>query len=171
MSARVVFMGGRQAGCVALLALRAAGCDVVHVVAYDEAVRDVASQLAISVGISISDEAARAALRDADLLVSAHGRQIVSNDLLALPRRGGINVHPCLYAYKGPRPVEALMRDDNPRASVGVHRMTSEVDAGEVFVEEFVDVSTATSVDEVYNALYPHYATALLRALPRALAA
>ena len=88
----------------------------------------------------------------------------MSDELLAHTKYGGINVHPCLYGYKGANPVERLLKDGNTRASVGVHRMTAQVDEGEVLAEEFVDV-TGTTVDEVYNALYPAYATALIKAL------
>ncbi|GAH55096.1 unnamed protein product [marine sediment metagenome] len=43
--------------------------------------------------------------------------------------------------------------------------MTENVDEGEVLAEEFVDVTGKQSVDEVYNALYPYYSLALLKAL------
>jgi methionyl-tRNA formyltransferase len=162
-----VFLGGKQAGCVGLLASIAAGCDVRGVVGYDELVRELASALELRQFDSIGDDGTRGLLRESDLLISVHGRELVPDDLLRLPRLGGINVHPCLYAYKGANPVGRLLADGNPKASVGVHRMTSELDGGEVLVEEFVDVSEASSVDAVYNRLYPHYATALVRALTK----
>jgi methionyl-tRNA formyltransferase len=161
-----VFMGGRQAGCIGLLTLRAAGWDVAAVVAYDDDVRALAGSLGLPVLASIRD--ARGPLAEADLLVSVHGREIVPGELLALPRRGGINVHPCLYAHKGADPVGALLRSGSSRASVGVHRMTDVVDEGEVLVEEFLDVDGLTAPVEVYNALYPLYARALVDALARA---
>jgi methionyl-tRNA formyltransferase len=58
-----------------------------------------------------------------------------------------------------------LLKDKNPKASVGVHYMTERVDAGEVIIEEFVDVSGKETVVEVYNELYPYYAITLLKAL------
>lgn len=43
----------------------------------------------------------------------------------------------------------------DPRASVGVHLMTPQVDEGPVLVEEFVDVTGLETVEAVYNRLYP----------------
>jgi methionyl-tRNA formyltransferase len=160
-----VFLGGKQAGCVGLLAAIAAGCNVRGVIGYDEHVRELASGLELRVFGAIGDEGIAGLLQESDLLISVHGRELVPDELLRIPRLGGINVHPCLYAYKGADPVGRLLADGNPKASVGVHRMTSEVDSGEVLVEEFVDVAEATTVDAVYNRLYPHYATALVRAI------
>jgi methionyl-tRNA formyltransferase len=160
-----VFVGGRQAGCVGLLAASAAGCNALAVVAYDDLVGEVAATLGILLLESIRGEDARDVLQRSDLLISVHGRELVPDELLRLPRLGGINVHPCLYAYKGANPVGRLLADGNPKASVGVHRMTSELDRGDVLVEEFVDVSEEISIEGVYNRLYPHYATALVRAI------
>jgi len=163
----VVFMGGRQAGCIGLLTLFGAECRVLGAVAYDAPVKALAATLRLPTFESIRDPGVRELLGRADLLVSVHGREIVPEDLLRLPVHGGINVHPCLSAYKGVHPIERLLREQNPTASVGVHRMTSRVDAGETLVEQFVDVAGKRSADEVYNTLYPVYAVTLLTALQR----
>lgn len=162
---KVVFLGGKQAGCVGLLATIAAGCCVQALVHYDDLVDGLGVALHLPRFASIAADGLRETLTASDLLISVHGREVVSSDLLSLPRLGGINVHPCLYAYKGADPVGRLLADRNPRASVGVHRMTQELDRGSVLVEEFVDVSEAKTVTDVYNRLYPHYAIALLKAI------
>ena len=163
--AAVVFLGGKQAGCTGLLTLYGAGCDVLGVVAYDPQVKKLASTLGLPVFDSIRHAAVKPLLRRADLLVSVHGREVVPQALLDLPAHGAINVHPCLYAYKGADPVARLLRDRNPKASVGVHRMEERIDHGDVLVEEFMDVSGWRTAEEVYNVLYPLYATTLLKAL------
>ncbi len=161
---RVVFLGGRQAGCIGLLALSGARHEVLGVVAYDAQVRRLAEALGLPLFGSIGEAPVRKLFERSDLVVSVHGREIVPKEMLGLPRLGGVNVHPCLYAYKGASPIERLLQDGNPKASVGVHWMEEKVDSGEVVVEEFVDVTGKKSTDEVYNALYPLYATALLTA-------
>ena len=163
----VVYVGGRQAGCVGLLTVAAARCRILGVVAYDEEVTRIAEGLRLASCRSIHDALVRDWLARSELLVSVHGREIVPPALLSLPRHGGINAHPCLWAYKGASPVERLLRDRNPRASVGVHRMTQRLDEGEVLAEEFVDVPGAQRPESVYNALYPLYASVLLKALRR----
>ena len=160
-----VFLGGRQAGCIGLLALLAAGWQVTAAVAYDDDLRRLAAALGLPVAGSVDSAEVAAALPGSALLVSVHGRQIVQSAVLSQLPLGGINVHPCLYAYKGARPVERLLADGNPRASVGVHRMTDRLDEGELLVERFVDVAGSTTVEGVYNALYPAYAAVLVEAL------
>lgn len=43
--------------------------------------------------------------------------------------------------------------------------MQERVDEGSVLVEDFVDVSGAGSVREIYNKLYPYYAVVVSKAL------
>lgn len=162
---KVVFLGGKQAGCVGLLAAIAAGCRIQGVVVYDSIVENLAISLGVPTFASIKQPEVERLFSESDLLVSVHSREIVPKKLLELPHFGGINVHPCLYRYKGSSPVARLLQDGCTRASVGVHRMTENVDEGEVLAEEFVDVAGKQSVEEVYNVLYPFYALALLKAL------
>jgi len=164
-SLRVVFLGSKQAGCIGLLTLAAAGCKIQGVIAYDDTVQKLAGMLHTSAFSSLKQPEVQKLLSQSDLLVSVHGREIVPKNFLELPRFGGINVHPCLYRYKGSRPIDRLLQDGCTQASVGVHRMTETVDEGEVLVEEFVDVTEKHSVEEVYNVLYPFYALALLTAI------
>jgi len=161
----VFFLGAKQAGCIGLLTLIAAGCKIVGTIAYDSFLKELATELHIPTYLSLKQPSSTEAISQSDLLVSVHGREIVPDSLLKLPRFGGINVHPCLYRYKGANPVERLLQDACPLASVGVHLMTNKVDEGEVLAEEFVDVTGKQTVEEVYNALYPFYGIALLKAL------
>ena len=162
---KVLFLGGKQAGCIGLLTLAAAGCRIQGAIAYDTAVNNLATTLHIPTFSSLKQPEVENLLSESDLLVCVHGREIVPKEKLEFPRLGGINVHPCLYRYKGANPIGRLLQDGYTQASVGVHRMTENVDEGEVLVEEFVDVAGKQSVEEVYNVLYPFYAVALLKAL------
>ena len=162
---RVFFLGAKQAGSIGLLTVAAAGYRIQTVVAYDQSVLELARELAIPTLSSLRQPDIQESLLGVDLLVSVHGREIVPRELLVLPRLGSINVHPCLYRYKGANPVGRLLAEGCTLASVGVHRMTETVDEGDVLIEEFVDVTGKQTADEVYNALYPNYSLALLKAL------
>lgn len=148
-----------------MLSLLASGCDVLAVVAYDDFVKMLAEQLKIPTFTSIKDKNFVKMVEGSDILVSVHGREIAPPNILKIPPKRCINVHPCLYRYKGADPIGRLLKDKNTKASVGVHYMEEKLDAGEVIVEEFVDVSGRETVAEVYNELYPYYATTLLKAL------
>ncbi len=165
MIKEIVFMGSRQAGCTGLLTLLAAGHKVTGIIAYEEILGRLSRELDVPRFSSVLQPEILELLERGDLLVSVHGKEIVPIELLNLPRLGCINVHPCLYAYKGANPIERLLNDGNTKASIGVHRMIEKVDQGEVLVEEFVDVTGKQSIEEVYNALYPYYSLTLLKAL------
>jgi methionyl-tRNA formyltransferase len=66
-----------------------------------------------------------------DLLVTAAYGQILSADLLAVARLGGINLHgSILPAYRGAAPVARAIENGETEAGVTVIRMTPRIDAG-----------------------------------------
>jgi len=154
----VCFIGGKQAGCIGLLALIAKNCNIRCVVAYDDSVKEIAEKLKIMTYSTVKDKEFLKFLEKSDLLLDVHGREIIKKELLDMPRLGCINVHPCLYNYQGVNPVQRLLDDKNPKASVAAHYMVEKIDAGEVIIEEFIDVQGLNSIAEVYNKLYPFYA-------------
>jgi len=164
---KVTFMGGRQAGCIGLLTLLSAKCEIIGAVAYDSAVKMIAEKLNLPIFSSIKEDKFIESLRTSDMLVSVHGREIVPPEWLEIPSKGCINVHPCLYRYRGANPIERLLRDGVTKASVGVHYMSDKIDSGEVIVEKFIDVSGKKTVEEIYNELYPYYILAILEAIAK----
>jgi methionyl-tRNA formyltransferase len=66
-----------------------------------------------------------------DLLVTAAYGQILSADLLSIPRLGGINLHgSILPAYRGAAPVARAIQNGETETGVTVIRMTPKIDAG-----------------------------------------
>jgi len=66
-----------------------------------------------------------------DLLVTAAYGQILSAEVLSLPRFGGVNLHgSILPAYRGAAPVAWAIRNGDPESGVTVIRMSPKVDAG-----------------------------------------
>ncbi len=66
-----------------------------------------------------------------DLLVTAAYGQILSADLLTIPRLGGINLHgSVLPAYRGASPVARAIQNGDTTSGVTVIRMTPRIDAG-----------------------------------------
>jgi len=161
----ICFMGGKQAGIVGALTILAAGNNITSAVSYSDDLTDILSSLGISTCKSIKDNEFMKKLKGSDLLVSVHGKEIVSPDLLSLPSLGAINVHPYLYKYKGADPIKRALEDNEFQASVGVHYMSEQVDEGKVIVENFLDIFGSSSVEEVYNKLYPYYSKSILEAL------
>jgi methionyl-tRNA formyltransferase len=66
-----------------------------------------------------------------DLLVTAAYGQILSGDLLSIPRLGGINLHgSVLPAYRGASPVARAIQNGDTTTGVTVIQMTPRIDAG-----------------------------------------
>jgi methionyl-tRNA formyltransferase len=66
-----------------------------------------------------------------DLLVTAAYGQILSADLLSIPRLGGINLHgSILPSYRGAAPVARAIQNGEAETGVTVIRMTPKIDAG-----------------------------------------
>ena len=81
----------------------------------------------------VNAEAAVAAIRalQPDLLVTAAYGQILSADLLGVPRLGGINLHgSVLPAYRGAAPVARAIQRGETETGVTVIFMTPRIDAG-----------------------------------------
>lgn len=164
---KVGFIGARQAGIIGLLAVLSQKVNVLGLVYYEDIIKELACLLGIPIFSSIKDERFQELLKECDLLISVHGREIVSKKILSLPKYGGINAHPCLYKYKGADPIGRLLEDKNEKGSVAVHFMTGSVDEGEVICEQFIDVGRCSTREEIYNKLYPLYAKVIIEALRR----
>ncbi|MBX6316091.1 MAG: methionyl-tRNA formyltransferase [Isosphaeraceae bacterium] len=66
-----------------------------------------------------------------DLLVTAAYGQILSAEVLSIPRFGGINLHgSVLPAYRGAAPVARAIQNGETETGVTVIRMTPQIDAG-----------------------------------------
>src|SRR5207302_2505502 len=76
-----------------------------------------------------------------DLLVVAAYGQILSQDVLAVPSRGGINVHASLLPkYRGAAPVAWAIYSGETETGVTIIRMSVSLDAGDILAQEAIDI-------------------------------
>lgn len=162
---KICFMGGNQAGIIGALTILATNNRIISAVSYSLELTNVLKLLHIPVCKTIKNKNFIKKLKESDVLLSVHGREVVKLDLLRLPKIGCINIHPYLYKYKGSNPVQRALKDKEFKASVGAHIMDEKIDNGKVLAEEFIDVSGMNSVDEIYNKLYPVYSIVILKSL------
>lgn len=165
MTLNIIFYGGEKAGMITLLAIMAKGHKVLSVIYADNLVKSVADML----GLPAFDEkcinndfyTTTWKYQRPDLFVCCHGRKIIKKPLLD---ENWINIHPCLYKYKGLSPIKRALEDGNTLFSVGCHYMTDKVDEGMVYVENFIRSDKKTEI-EVYNDLYPLYVKTIIETL------
>lgn len=101
-----------------------------------------------------------------DLLVVFGWPNLISDQNLSLFRLGGINIHPSLLPkLRGADPLFALV--DNYKLNFGIsfHRLTSELDSGNLFFQQPLDFSP----NHTYDDLYLKIIRAIHRYLPHAI--
>jgi methionyl-tRNA formyltransferase len=95
------------------------------------------------------------ALQPELLVVAAYG-QILSNDVLASARHGGINVHASLLPrYRGAAPVAWAIYHGETATGVTIIRMSVHLDAGEMLAQESVAIGPEETAGELETRLAP----------------
>src|SRR6266481_3199479 len=85
-----------------------------------------------------------------DLLVVAAYGQILSRDVLAVPGKGGINVHASLLPkYRGAAPVAWAIYHGETQTGVTIIRMSVALDAGDMLAQEVVDIGPDETAGEL----------------------
>lgn len=68
-------------------------------------------------------------------IVAAYGK-ILPKELLDIPPRGTVNVHPSLLPkFRGPSPIESFILSDEPRTGVSIMILDDEVDHGPIIAQ------------------------------------
>jgi methionyl-tRNA formyltransferase len=85
--------------------------------------------------------------REIDLLVSVACPQILKGELLAVPRRGAINIHGALLPdYQGLLPSFWVLANGERVTGVTVHFMSEQVDGGDVVLQRTVAIEERDTV-------------------------
>ncbi len=123
-------------------------------------IKSIAAEAGIPVlqptGINIPDGVA--ALRELrpDLLVVVAYGQILSPEVLSIPRLGGINVHASLLPkYRGAAPVAWAIWKGETKTGVTIIRMSAGLDAGEILAQETLDIQPDETAGELESRLAP----------------
>lgn len=90
-----------------------------------------------------------------DLFLCCHGRKIIKKEYLEKGKF--VNMHPCLWKYKGHDPIGKYIKNKDIEASVESHYMVEEVDAGEVIIRSLFTTPVIDSYGDFYNIALPHY--------------
>lgn len=168
---KIVLYGNKQAGMVGLLTAKALGHQITEVWEDDGHGIPGIDRLLLR-RKTIYSKSDFSVNEGVDLLLCVHGRKIVPEDVLAKFRFGGINLHPFLDKYPGAKPVERAILSGEKEAKVCAHRMTSEVDRGEILIFAKTIIPTKFERPEldpihIYNELYALYAEVVAAVLKK----
>lgn len=104
-----------------------------------------------------------------DVFIVASYGKIIPDDILALPKKGTLNVHPSLLPlYRGPSPIESVLLDGNMTTGVSIIELDSEMDHGPILIQSAFIINpsaTAGTVEvecgqlggELLVQVLPHY--------------
>src|SRR5882724_1560377 len=91
-----------------------------------------------------------------DLLVVAAYGQILSKDVLATSKLGGINVHASLLPkYRGAAPIAWAIYHGERETGVTIIRMSTALDAGDILAQEAIPIGSQETAGELENRLAP----------------
>ena len=180
---RVVFMGSPAFAVPALRSLHAGGYDVVAAISQPDRPAGRGGKLqmpavklaALELGIetfqpeSLKDEAAvqRLAGFAADFFVVAAYGRILPRPVLALPKRGCVNIHGSLLPrWRGPSPISAAILAGDAETGVSIMELLPKMDAGPVITTARLLLSPDATTGSVTGELSELGAATLLAVLP-----
>ena len=168
---KIIFLGTPQFSVPALVALHESNYDVAMVVTAPDRPRGrgrkvtppAVKRMALDLGYQVSQPTSIKTKKMADkiedlkpdfLVVIAYGR-ILSENLLALPRFGTINIHASLLPkYRGPAPIQWAIINGEKETGVSSMLMVKELDAGNVLLS----TKEAINPDDTAGTLYERLA-------------
>ena len=181
---RVVFMGSPAFAVPSLIALATAGYDVVGVVTQPDRpagrggavhmpeVKAAALELSLNVfqPETFKDTAniERLASFAPDLFVVAAYGKILPRTVLAIPRRGTVNVHASLLPrWRGASPINAAILAGDAQTGVSIMEMVFKMDAGPVISTTTTPILASDTTATLEPRLAQLGAGALVETLPR----
>ena len=183
MSSAVVF-AYHDVGVRCLKVLLARGLDVPLVVTHADdrreeiwfgSVRDTAADYGIDTiapeDPNAPDVVARAASCRPEFLFSFYYRKMLAAPLLALPRRGALNMHGSLLPkYRGRAPVNWAIIHGETETGATLHYMTEKPDNGDIVGQTAVPILPDDTAEDVFRKVVVAAESTLYAALPGLLA-
>lgn len=173
---RSVLLAYHDIGAASLEEILAAGDDVTLVVTHEDrggeviwfrSVAELARQKGIEVitpaDVNAPDVVARVRALAPDFLFSAMFRQMLKRELLEVPRRGALNLHPSLLPkFRGRSPLNWVLVQGETETGVTLHYMVEKADRGDIVAQRRIPIAA----DDTALSLH-RKATAASRALWR----
>lgn len=181
---KIIFMGTPDFAVGALEALIAAEHQVVLVVTQPDKpkgrgkemqmtpVKECALKHNIPVfqPIKVKDAEAVEALRSyrADIFIVAAFGQILSEEILAMPKYGCINIHASLLPkYRGAGPIQWVILDGEKETGITIMQMDKGLDTGDMLLQRIVPIDEKETGDSLHDKLARVGAELIVEALPK----
>lgn len=105
-----------------------------------------------------------------DVIVTAAYGQIISQEIIDIPRFGVINVHGSLLpALRGASPIQQAVLDGLEKTGVTIMRTALAVDSGDIILQKELNIGEEETAGELFDRMAVLGAVALVEALPKVL--
>ncbi len=103
---------------------------------------------------------------DLDLIVVCHFQKILQKELIQIPKRGSINLHPSLLPlYRGMSPQHWPIINGDLETGITIHFIDEEVDTGDIIVQRKLPIGRDVYVHELQNEMKKNYSTIVIEAI------
>lgn len=181
---RVVFMGTPDFAVRALEAIIQAGHDVAAVVTQPDKPKGrgkemqmtpvkacaIAHEIPVFQPIKVKEHEAVEQLRGygADVFVVAAFGQILSEEILTMPKYGCINIHASLLPkYRGAAPIQWAIINGEKMTGVTIMQMDRGIDTGDMLMKAEVPIAERETADSLHDKLAQTGAQLITEALPK----
>lgn len=180
---KIVFMGTPDFAVGALEALIRAGYDITAAVTQPDKAKGRSGKLmpppvkecAVKHGIpvlqpvKIKTQEAIAELRqyEADIFVVAAFGQILSQEILDMPRFGCLNIHASLLPkYRGASPIQRVIIEGERETGVTIMQMNAGLDTGDMLYRKILPIEAEDTFETLHDKLMVLGGEAITEALP-----
>lgn len=180
---KIVFMGTPDFAAGALEALIKAGHEITAVVTQPDKAKGRSGQLqyppvkecAVAhnipvmqpVKIKTPEAIARLKQYEADVYVVAAFGQILSQEILDIPKFGCLNIHASLLPkYRGASPIQHVIIDGEEETGVTIMQMDAGVDTGDMLYKKSIAIEDNDTYETLHDKLMVLGGEAIVEALP-----
>lgn len=181
---KIVYMGTPDFAVGPLKALIEAGYEVTTVVTQPDKPKGRSSELipppvkvyALEKKLTVfqpekikaADAVAQLAEYEADLFVVAAFGQILSKEILEMPRYGCINIHASLLPkYRGAAPIQWAIIDGEKETGVTIMQMDEGLDTGDILTQKVVPIDAEDTGEALFDKLCAAGSELLLETIPQ----
>ena len=180
---RVLYMGTPDFAASALEAIIEAGHEVVAVVTQPDKEKGRGKQVSMSpvkecaiecdipvlqpVKIRLPENVEELKKYPADVYVVAAFGQILTQEILDIPKYRCINIHASLLpAYRGAAPIQWAILDGLKETGVTIMQMDAGIDTGDILLQETLQIESTDTGESLFDKLSVLGAKTIVKALP-----
>lgn len=181
---KIIFMGTPDFARAALEKIIEAGHEVVLVVTQPDKPKGRSGELQVSdvkecalehglpvfqpVRIKLPENVAELRKYDADIYVVAAFGQILSQEILDIPRLGCVNIHASLLPeYRGAAPIQQAILDGRKETGVTIMQMAAGMDTGDILTQRTIPIAEDETGGGLFDKLSALGAELIVETLPK----